>query len=151
MLKNMLSPVLSFLVRRIEMKTRIAVASTDGKVVNQHFGKADVFYIIDADTENREQFELKEIRQVNAFCEGGEHNDDRLNEAIKRIGDCEYVLVSKIGYRAANAVEASGIKVFELPGIIRESIEEMLNYIEIQSMINGFASKRVEEVAGRVI
>lgn len=123
------------------MKTRIAVASTDGKVVNQHFGRADVFYIIEADMESRAQFELKEIRQAAAFCEGGEHRDDRLDEAVKRIADCEYVLVSKIGYRAAVALETVGVKVFEIPGIIRESIEKMLNYIEIQEMINGLASK----------
>lgn len=124
------------------MRTKIAVASTDGKVVNQHFGKADVFYIIEVETEDREQFELKEVRRVNAFCEGGEHDDDRLDEAIEQIADCGYVLVSRIGYRAANAVESRGIKVFELPGIIRESVEEMLNYIEIQNMMEELASMR---------
>ena len=109
-------------------------------------GKADVFYIIEVDTESKTQFELKEIRQTDVRCEGGEHNDDRLDEAVKRITDCEYVLVSKIGYRAANVVEANGIKVFELPGIISESIEEMLNYMEIQTMISGLVSKKVGEV-----
>ncbi|MBO5199440.1 MAG: dinitrogenase iron-molybdenum cofactor biosynthesis protein [Lachnospiraceae bacterium] len=124
------------------MKTKIAVASTDGKVVNQHFGKAEVFYIIEADTEHREPLRLKEIRQVTAFCEGGDHKDDRLDEAIERIADCEYVLVSRIGYRAANAVEAKGIKVFELPGIISESLEQMLNYIEIQNMIRDLSGRK---------
>ena len=129
------------------MKTRIAVASTDGKVVNQHFGKAEVFYILEADTEGRIWWDLKEIRQVNAFCEGGEHQDDRLEEAVSRIADCEYVLVSKIGYRAANVLEAKGIRVFELPGMISESVEEMLNYIEIQNMIRDLADKKGGDAA----
>lgn len=31
---------------------KIAVASTDGKVVNQHFGRADTFYILETDENN---------------------------------------------------------------------------------------------------
>lgn len=139
MLKHVTS---GFCLGRIGMKTRIAVASTDGKVVNQHFGRADRFYIIEADTVNTGRFQLKEIRQTDVFCEGGEHDDNRLDKAIERIADCEYVLVSRIGYRAANAVEAQGIRVFELPGIISESIEELLNYIEIQNMISSLAYKK---------
>ncbi len=127
---------------RTDMRVKIAVASTDGKIVNQHFGRADTFYIVEADTEAAEQFELQEIRTVNAFCEGGEHNDARLKKAIEEIADCEYVLVSKIGYRAANALEAAGISVYELPGVIRESVVQLLNYIEVQNMINGLAGKR---------
>jgi predicted Fe-Mo cluster-binding NifX family protein len=118
------------------MKIRIAVASTDGKVVNQHLGKADVFYIIDVDTDDKEKKELTEIRQVRAFCEGGEHSEAKLEETIAKVADCEYVLVSRIGYRAENALETRGIKAFEIPGIISESVTELLNYIEIQNMMN---------------
>lgn len=117
------------------MKCRIAVASTDGKVVNQHFGRAEVFYILEADTIEPKKFEVIEIRQVNAFCEGGEHSDARLQEAVQRVRDCQYILVSRIGWRAEHVVEAAGIQVFELPGIISESVEELLKYLEIQNII----------------
>jgi predicted Fe-Mo cluster-binding NifX family protein len=117
------------------MRERIAIASTDGKVVNQHFGKAEVFYIVEADREKHDEIELKEIRKVQALCEGGEHSEERLCKAIEQIADCQYVLVSRIGYRAQRALEAVGLQVFELPGIITESVNEMQNYLEIQNLI----------------
>lgn len=123
------------------MKCKIAVASTDGKVVNQHFGKAQVFYILRADTTEMRKIEVTEMRRVNALCEGGEHNDARLEEAVQRVKDCQYILVSRIGWRAEKALEAAGIQVFELPGIISESVEELLKYVEIQEMIHNLADE----------
>lgn len=130
------------------MKCKIAVASTDGKVVNQHFGKAKIFYVIEADMEQKDQFEVVEIRQTSAFCEGGEHSDERLKKAIQKVRDCDYLLVSRIGYRAESEVESAGIRVFELPGVIHESVKELLDYIEIQEMIHKFS--REEEIVGGV-
>lgn len=124
------------------MKCKIAVASTDGKVVNQHFGRAEEFFILEADTSEPEEFELSEIRRVKRLCEGGEHSDAKLEQAIRQVMDCQYILVSRIGRRAENAVEAAGIQVFELPGIIRESVEELLKYVEIQNMISEMAEGR---------
>lgn len=128
------------------MKCRIAVASTDGKVVNQHFGKADIFYILEADTTETDKFEVVEIRKTGAFCEGGEHSDVRLREVIENINDCGYVLVSRIGQRAQNEVEAAGIQVYELPGIISESVEELLKHIEIQNLIQELSNKRAATI-----
>lgn len=127
---------------KMKMKYRIAVASTDGKVVNQHFGRAEEFYIIEADGEGG--FSCLEKRQVSAFCEGGDHNDARLKRAVEKIRDCPYVMVSRIGNRAERALEEYGIHVFELPGIIEESVREMVNYLEIQNMIGNFAKNKNE-------
>lgn len=119
---------------------RIAVASTDGKVVNQHFGRAEVFYIVEAEPDG--SFSCLEKREVSAFCEGGDHDDARLKNAIEKIKDCPFVMVSRIGSRAERALEEYGIHVFELPGIIEESVKEMVNYLEIQNMIGSFAKNK---------
>lgn len=116
------------------MKYRIAIASTDGKVVNQHFGRAEEFYIVEADSSNM-VFEYRETRKTNPVCKGGDHDDDKLEEAAKRLEDCQYILVSKIGYRAQGILEQKEIGVFELPGMISESVMKLLSYIEIQNMM----------------
>ena len=126
------------------VKYRIAVASTDGKVVNQHFGRAEEFYIIEVDSSNPDTLRCIEKRSVSAFCEGGDHDDKRLEEAISGIADCGYVIVSRIGSRAERRVESHGIKAFELPGIIQESVREMINYLEIQNIINNFSHQHSE-------
>lgn len=124
------------------MTYRIAVSSTDGKVVNQHFGKTEWFYIVEADPDEPEQMKCIEMRRVEAFCEGGNHDEQRLEQAVKCIDDCQYVLVSRIGNPAAQAIEAKGLRVFEIPGIIQESVQEMFHYIELQNMIQGFIANR---------
>ena len=117
------------------MKSRIAVASSDGIVVNQHFGRAKVFYILEADTADKEQFEVVEVRRVDALCECGNLDDAQLKKSIQNVIDCDYLLVSRIGYSAESEVEAAGIKVYELPGIISESVKRLLSYAEIQNLI----------------
>ncbi len=43
---------------------RMAIASSDGKVVNQHFGRANKFFIIDV---NKEDMTFKFIETRTAF------------------------------------------------------------------------------------
>ena len=46
---------------------QIAVASTDGKVVNQHFGKAERFYIARGDPDEH-TYHWVEERKVQRIC-----------------------------------------------------------------------------------
>lgn len=116
------------------MKYKIAIASTDGKVVNQHFGRAEEFYIVEAESDNM-AFEYREKRKVDSVCQGGDHDDNQLEIAVENLIDCHFVLVSRIGYRAQSVLEQKGIGVFELPGIIADSVMKLLSYIEIQNLI----------------
>lgn len=116
------------------MKYRIAIASKDGIAVNEHFGKAKVFHIAEADSEYL-NIEYLEKRKVTPVCSGGDHNDEELLKSIRQLKDCQYVLVSKIGFRAENLLEEHNIMAFEIPGLIEESVEKLLNYIAIQKMM----------------
>lgn len=113
-------------------KYLIAVASSDGIVVNQHFGRADKFLIIGIDEEK--QIHIIEKRHVTAVCQGGNHDDKRLEAAAEVFSDCKYILVSRIGQSAANVLERHGITPMELPGIIEESVARLLVYEELQSL-----------------
>ena len=85
---------------------KIAVASSDGIVVNRHFGHAGKFYIYEIADDDAK---LVETRKVEPVCQGGNHDDRRLSENIDKIGDCKYLLVSKIGYGAAAVAEQRGV------------------------------------------
>ena len=114
-------------------KYRIGIASSDGIVVNQHFGRAKQFQIVDVDDGGGIHF--AELRNVCPVCDGGTHDDDQLEEAVSRLADCNYILVARIGPGAAYALEGHGISVFELPGLIEDSIKKLLVYIEIQNLL----------------
>lgn len=112
---------------------KIAVASTDGKLVNQHFGRADTFYILNAD-EKTSEYELAEIRIVVPVCERGDHDENRMKEAASKFADCDIILAGKIGSRARNELEELGIEVFEIPGIIEESVDKLVRYRKVQAL-----------------
>lgn len=114
-------------------KYRIGIASSDGIVVNQHFGRARQFIIIDV--EENGDTSIVEQREVCPVCEGGVHDDNRLEEAVRHLTDCNYILVSRIGQGASYALERQGIAVFELPGLIEDSIKKLIAYIEIQNLL----------------
>lgn len=118
------------------MKVKIAIASTDGKLVNQHFGRADRFYIVSAEETERTVSYLEE-RRSEPVCHGGEHEQGMLEKTANLLSDCSYVLVSRIGVRARNELEKRGIEVFELPGIIEDSVDRMLRYVELQQLLQG--------------
>lgn len=111
---------------------KVAVASSDGIVVNQHFGRANAFYIYQIGGEA--EYSLLEVRKVVPVCNGGDHDDDALHKNIRRLADCKYVLVSRIGMGAANMMEQSGMVPMELPGMIEESIDRLIAYEKIQNL-----------------
>lgn len=115
------------------LKFRVAVATSDGIVVNQHFGRADKFRIYEVNQNNSIRF--AEERNVVPLCQAGNHDPVQMQERSKEFADCKYVLVSKIGMGAANALEREGIIPMELPGMIEESIDRLVAYDEVQALL----------------
>ncbi len=88
---------------------RMAIASTNGAVIDEHFGHARVFHVYQV-TENAVQF--LETRRADQYCTGetqcGEA-EDRLSSIIKVLGDCQVILCAKIGYSPWRQLERAGI------------------------------------------
>lgn len=118
---------------QLEMNVyRVAAASSDGIVINQHFGRADTFYIYEvARTGN---YRFLETRIVTPICNGGNHNEERLCSNINKFKDCKYIIVSRMGIGAANRLEQSGIIPMELSGMIEESIDRLITYEQLQHL-----------------
>jgi predicted Fe-Mo cluster-binding NifX family protein len=104
------------------MTKRIAVASSDGKVVNRHFGKADKFYIIDL-------FELDykyvECRETIPVCNDFEHTEESFNRVATLLSDCSAVYVSRIGIEAQRYLDSKGIQSYELPCFIDDLLTKL--------------------------
>ena len=113
---------------------KVAVASTDGIVVNSHFGKAATFYIYKKNPKDN-TWKLVERRLVPPVCEGGEHDDARLQNQVKKFSDCKYILISRIGLGAAQMLEQNKIYPLELPGLITESLEQLVMYEKLQQLL----------------
>ncbi|AFS79165.1 nitrogenase iron-molybdenum cofactor biosynthesis protein NifB [Gottschalkia acidurici 9a] len=105
------------------MSIRVAVASKDGKVVNQHFGKANKFYIYNIHKDKT--LEYIGVREIQPLCELRGHDQNRLLESIKLISDCEIVLVSAIGLGAENELVNNRIKAYRVYDFIHDSLNKI--------------------------
>lgn len=118
---------------------KIAAASSDGKIIDRHFGKADKFYIYAADDDTY-TFMLIDERTTEPVCQGGGHDDSAMERSVDNLSDCEYVLVSQIGTRARNECERKGLTVFEIPDEIEKAIVKLMKYEQVQRLIVDAAS-----------
>lgn len=105
------------------MTYRIAFASTDGKVVNEHFGKARKFHIVEID---EDKYKFIESRDNIQSCSEFQHTEEGLLNSIKVISDCTAVFVARIGEVALRKVEAEGIQAIEAPYFIEDIINRLI-------------------------
>lgn len=106
------------------MNYRIALASTDGIVVNTHFGHASEFQIYDIEGEN---YHFIESRYARPSCQHQSHNTSRFDQVIKLLSDCDAIFVSQIGKGAAEYLIQNGVRVFEAPYCIDDVIKSTID------------------------
>lgn len=92
---------------------RMAVATSGGGLINQHFGHAREFLVYEA-AGRGDKIEVRFIgtRKVDLYCTGDDTCGDgqtALSGILRALQGCEAVLCSKIGYEPWGALEAAGI------------------------------------------
>jgi len=89
---------------------RIAVATTDGQNVNEHFGKAEEFHIFDIAEGNPKFVEKREVTPLSVGDKDHDFDQARFHAVLDKISDCSRVYVSKIGERPADELQRNGIE-----------------------------------------
>ncbi|MDP4145104.1 MAG: NifB/NifX family molybdenum-iron cluster-binding protein [Bacillota bacterium] len=107
------------------MAYKVAVASSDGKVINQHFGRATKFLIFEV---NDSKYKFVEQRDSAPFCNNGEHDDSKLLSSVEALADCRAVLVAQIGQGAVVALNEKDIDAFNIHDLIEEALENLVQY-----------------------
>ena len=105
------------------MSVRVAVASSDGKFINQHFGHAKQFLVFDLNDQGK--FEFLELRENVPTCSGGNHTSDAMEDTLDLIKDTNIVLISQIGPGASQFLLSNGIQPFMIPSYIDEALEKL--------------------------
>jgi predicted Fe-Mo cluster-binding NifX family protein len=101
------------------MEIRIAVASSDGVTVNQHFGRARnfrVYRLVD------NGFEFIEERATDPACSGQQHSDSALEQMTATIADCQGVVASQIGSGAIDVLIGQRTLPFTMDGSIEAAL-----------------------------
>jgi len=105
------------------MEIRIAVASSDGVSVDQHFGRAiqfRIYRLID------NGYEFIEVRKTDPACSGQQHSETGLEQTAARIADCQGVVISQIGAGAIDVLIAQRTLPFTMEGSVDEALQVLL-------------------------
>lgn len=126
----------------------MAVATTGGGVINQHFGHAREFLIYEASAND---VRFIGHRKVDLYCSGGDTCGDAetvLQKIIRSLDGCEAVLCSKIGFEPWGQLEEAGI----IPNgeHAMEPIEEAVAAVYAEMVANGLPDKGEEKTGLRM-
>jgi nitrogen fixation protein NifX len=105
------------------MTIRVAVGSSDGKYINQHFGHSQKFLIFDI--EEKINYEYIETRNNLPSSNEGDHTSGSLESTLNILKDVDIVLISQIGPGASQYLLNNGIKPFIMPGFIDEELTKL--------------------------
>ncbi len=108
---------------------KVAFATTDGKNVDEHFGRAGMFVIYEL---TKDGYHLLETRK---FAKGrdtaieetkgkGQIHDDRVRSKVEKFADCKIIYLTEIGGPSAARLARKGIMPVKVKEVV--SIEEAL-------------------------
>lgn len=101
------------------VERRLAIVSSDGKVVDNHFGRASRFAIY---AERGKGWQFLETRETEPACRHQAHADNGLESSADIIADCRWVVVSQIGPAAIDVLLARNILPIVLEGPVPEAL-----------------------------
>ncbi len=105
------------------MSYKVAVASSDGKFVNQHFGWAQQFLIFEIDDDG--EYKFLELRENTPACDVEGHTEDAMTRSVNLISDCDAVLAGQIGPAAVDVLVDNGIDPYMAPTFIDDALKEL--------------------------
>ena len=103
---------------------KIAVASTDGNVIDLHFGDANRFLIYEIEDGKGTFEEIREKTQIPV-----NNHQERWVASIDLINDCKAVLCSKIGEEPTIELRKLGIKPIQLDCDVKEAVNECSKHL----------------------
>jgi nitrogen fixation protein NifX len=120
------------------MSYRVAVTSSDGALIDQHFGQTKRFQIVEVQEETGEWQEIEsrvvdEVRVAQALgtearIESIGHYNDYVSYIGDLLNDCHYLLTSKIGMRPYKILQQKGIDCLESPYNLSIAIDKLNRY-----------------------
>jgi predicted Fe-Mo cluster-binding NifX family protein len=89
---------------------RIAITSTDGKIVNEPFEMARDFFIYDLAGEHKVFIERRSANRYSISLENPRFKRNRFKQVVDTIKDCKSVYTKAIGEMLAGKLTEAGIE-----------------------------------------
>lgn len=89
---------------------QIAIVSTDGQTVNDHFGKAERFLIYESDGAPPVFIEERQVRPFSSGDQNHAFNRTRFENVLAALAGCREVYCNKIGDKPTKELSKAGIE-----------------------------------------
>ncbi len=116
---------------------KIAFATTDGRMVDEHFGRAGMFSIYEMTGQGSWFLETRKFADgvdqaiVSTRSKGQEH-EDAVQDKVERLADCKLIYLSEIGGPSAARLVKKGVMPMKVKEkiSIEDAIDQLLNIIK---------------------
>jgi predicted Fe-Mo cluster-binding NifX family protein len=103
----------------------IAVASKNGKEIDQHFGHAERFLIYDVEGSAANLVDEKKVERYCSYDADHPLRGHVLEKISEALAGCRAVACAQIGQAPLMEMERLGIEVFTVEGPIRNAVVEL--------------------------
>jgi nitrogen fixation protein NifB len=125
---DMIGQFSTMVVNRSEGRSRVAVASNEGLLVNLHLGEARKVYVFE---QSPNGYHFVEIRNTPSAGKGME----RWKELAGRtLVDCQAILVAGIGETPMKVMQQNGIRVIQMGGLIDTGLDAVYLNLPIKTL-----------------
>lgn len=107
------------------MGYKIAVASSDGKIVDLHFRRANQFYIYEVEGES---FKLGEIIKITLSGNETLDHDGSILAVVNNLIGNRAVLIAQSGNGAQAILQRQGIDAFNIEDTIEKALDKLIKY-----------------------
>ncbi|ULO09937.1 hypothetical protein H1230_14905 [Paenibacillus sp. 19GGS1-52] len=109
------------------MSWKVAIGSSDGHIVNQHFGRCDRFLIYEVDEDGNYSRIENRIYEHLFTLQG--HAENKLRAVAELLDDCSFVLVSHIGPGARAVLHGKGIQALAVNAPIEQALDRLTLFL----------------------
>ena len=123
-------------------RTRVAVASYEGMLVNQHLGEAESLIVFE-DT----PLGYRKVEERKTPSQGG--GELRWAELGELLSDCRAILVSGVGFRPSRILSKTGLEIIQMTGLISTGLDSIYKGIELKTLKKADMHKCGAECSGQ--
>lgn len=107
----------------------IAVASKDGREINQHFGHAERFLIYDVEDGEAHLIDEKKVERYCSFDPDNPLRGNLLKGITDALDGCRAVVTAQMGEHPRGELEKHGIEPFVVTGPIKSTLVELVKIL----------------------
>lgn len=120
----------------VDTMYKVALASSDGEKIDQHFGHTSTFRIVEVNEQTGVWEEIESIslplESMSGVCgqgHGHHHNEERFKSAACLLEGCTYLLTERIGPKPHRILLQRGITALETDESVAKALEKLNRYV----------------------